>query len=102
MHDLALAQSLIVFDFCAGASCTGPAVFERCPNAAAGQGAHVLRHSCTTFLMQAGVTPFVAAGYLGITLPCGAGSISIWERSRPASPWRHRSPLVLWHVRAHG
>jgi len=24
--------------------------------------------------MQAGVTPFVAAGYLGITLPCGAGS----------------------------
>jgi integrase len=30
-------------------------------------GAHILRHSCATWLMQRGVSPFEAAGYLGMS-----------------------------------
>jgi len=30
-------------------------------------GAHILRHSCATMLMQAGIDPFEAAGYLGMS-----------------------------------
>jgi integrase len=30
-------------------------------------GAHILRHSCATWLMQQGVSPFEAGGYLGMS-----------------------------------
>ena len=31
-------------------------------------GPHIMRHTCATWLMQAGVDPYEAAGYLGMSV----------------------------------
>jgi integrase len=55
----------------------------------AADGPHVLRHTAATWLMQAGVDVFEAAGYLGMTVDT---LLEVYGHHHPSFPRRLQGP----------